>query len=513
MRRYLTILTLFLLGLSMGMVLILALPAQSQVLVDKEKTLVDATLDTVETRTHMEFLASDAMKGRDTGTPGLKKAAEYLVQQMKKYGVNSVPGAHEGYYQPVPLQKKKSVQEIILEVNGRAINEKQIAVLSGSNRSLDGKALWRTNTNSDLQSANVSDRVLVVGTNRGKSGSVDLRRWMEDSKAYHRQADSLGAKAVVHLFRSDDPQQWAAISSRVSNPGFSLSEDLKMKSKQQSIPNIILHDADGSLAETIAGDRTTKISVDIKGGKSEYFYSNNVIGMVEGTSAKLKDEFVLLTAHYDHIGLEGGATAGQDSINNGARDNGIGMVALLQAAKNIAAHPVDRSVLFLFITAEEKGLLGSKWYAEHPLIDLKKTIFNLNIDGAGYNDTSKVVVVGLNKTSARNHFVDATDAYHLDVTASPVPQLKLFYRSDNIMFARKGIPAPTFTQGFTSFDAELQKYYHQPADEVETLNYHYLNTYYSSFNLALRLIANDPMRPKWLEGEEFIKAYESLYKR
>jgi len=511
MFRYLSLFTPTHMSLSMVFVMMLYFPVLSQQRLAYEKALVEQSMDTVETRAHMEYLASDAMKGRDTGTPELKIAAEYLVEQMKKYGVGPVPGAQEGYYQPVPLQNKESIQKATLKINGDPIDERNVAVLNGSNSTVNGKATWVRNTNSDLRSTNLTDRVLVVGKNSVYNGAIDIGKWLQDSKRFQKQAESVGAKAVIYLFRSKDPQQWAAIRRGVSNPGVSLSENLEMKSKQQSIPNIILYDVDGLLAEKIAGDRITKISLDIKGGKTKYFYSNNVIGMVEGTSAKLKNEFILLTAHYDHIGLERGVTAGQDSINNGARDNGIGIVALLQAAKNIAAQPVARSVLFLFVTAEEKGLLGSRWYAEHPLIDLKKTIFNLNIDGAGYNDTSKVVVVGLNKTSARNHFVNAAGAYHLAVTASPVPQLKLFYRSDNIMFARKGVPAPTFTQGFTGFDAELQKYYHQPADEVKTLNYPYLNKYYGAFNLAVRLIANDPTRPKWTEGKEFIKTYNELY--
>ena len=486
--------------------------AQSQLHLEKIKSQIDQTFDPFEAKSQMEYLASDAMQGRDTGTPELKEAARYLVKQMKNVGVQPVPGADSGYYQEVPLQQKQPVKSVALKINGHSISSDQIAVINGADTTLKGTAKWINENDSEISIADLNNRIILFGPKDAKrnTNTHSMEEWFRISRKQYVRAAYNGAKAVIHLVTGSTKEQWARFRQQVMQPGMSLADNNR---DTPAIPYIIIFDGAADVSNSLAPTNNPTIFLQVSGGQQQRFSSNNVVGMVEGTSKEFKDEYILLTAHYDHIGIKSGVTAGQDSINNGARDNGIGMVALLQAANHIAAHPLKRSVLFLFVTAEEKGLLGSKWYVDQPLIDLKNTVFNLNIDGAGYNDTSKVVIVGLEKTSARNHFIAAVEAYHLTATASPVPQLNLFYRSDNIWFARKGIPAPTFTQGFTGFDAELQKYYHKPADEVESLNYPYLNKYYKSFILALNLIGNDEKRPEWLPGagEEFIEAYQLLY--
>lgn len=244
---------------------------------------------------------------------------------------------------------------------------------------------------------------------------------------------------------------------------------------------------------------------------SSVVQSKNVIGVVEGSNPDLRNEYVLLAAHYDHVGV-GPATAEGDSIYNGARDNAVGVATVMAAGKYFADHPPKRSVIFALWTAEELGLVGSRYFAENPPVPLDQIIYNLNIDGAGYNDTTLVTVVGLERTEAESIFRSSTREFGLDVNPSPVPELGLFNRSDNVHFARRGIPAPTFSLGFTAFDEEIQYYYHQPTDESGSLNFDYVTRYSRAYILSAERIANADEAPFWVPGDEFEDEGIQLYR-
>ena len=238
--------------------------------------------------------------------------------------------------------------------------------------------------------------------------------------------------------------------------------------------------------------------------------SQNVIGVIEGSDPDLKEEYLLLSAHYDHVGI-GPATAEGDSIYNGARDNAVGVATVMAAGKYFADHPPKRSMLLALWTAEEMGLIGSRMFVEDPAVPLEQIIYNLNIDGAGYNDTTKVTIVGLERTDAQPLFETAVQEFGLEAIPSPVPELNLFNRSDNVHFARKGIPAPTFSLGFTSFNEELQYFYHQPTDESDTVDFDYVTNYVRAYVLAAQKIANAENAPFWNVGDEYEEAGRKLY--
>lgn len=252
-----------------------------------------------------------------------------------------------------------------------------------------------------------------------------------------------------------------------------------------------------------------KIEVPLR-DTSKTISSQNVIGVVEGSHPDLKNEYLLLSAHYDHVGVRK-IEASQDSIYNGARDNAVGVATIMAAGKYFADHPPKRSVILALWTAEEMGLIGSRIFVENPPVPLNQIIFNLNIDGAGYNDTTKVTIVGLERTEAEPMFKSAVQAFDLEAIPSPVPELQLFNRSDNVHFARKGIPAPTFSLGFTSFNEEIQYYYHQPTDESNTLNFDYVTDYTRAYVLAAEKIANADQAPFWESGDDYEEAGRELY--
>ncbi|MEP5941124.1 M28 family peptidase, partial [Maribacter dokdonensis] len=238
--------------------------------------------------------------------------------------------------------------------------------------------------------------------------------------------------------------------------------------------------------------------------------TQNVIGVLEGTDPKLKEEFIMYSAHYDHVGI-GKPDAVGDSIYNGARDNAIGTTAVLSMAENIGKFPTKRSAIFIFFTGEEKGLLGSQYYVEHPIFPLKQIVYGFNTDGGGYNNTKLATVIGLNRTTAQKHIVSGAATFGLKAIDDPAPEQELFDRSDNVSFASKGVPAPTYSTGFDAFDDEINKYYHQPGDEADSLDYDYLVKFYQGYVLSGRLIANDPETPFWVKDDKYEAAGNVLY--
>jgi Zn-dependent M28 family amino/carboxypeptidase len=191
----------------------------------------------------------------------------------------------------------------------------------------------------------------------------------------------------------------------------------------------------------------------------------------------------------------------------------MGTVALLSAARSFAAKPTKRSVIILAVTGEEIGLLGSQYYASQPLVPLENTIFNLNTDGAGYNDVTKVSMLGFGRTGTDKQLNDAAESVGLTIIADPAPEQGLFDRSDNVSFAREGVPALTLSPGFHSFDAEIQKFYHQVTDEADSIDFDYLYKYCRAFVEAARNIANMEGRPIWKAGDKYEQAGKDLYKR
>ena len=168
-------------------------------------------------------------------------------------------------------------------------------------------------------------------------------------------------------------------------------------------------------------------------------------------------------------------------------------------------------MIVLAVTGEELGLLGSKYYADHPLVPLEQTVFNFNTDGAGYNDTTAISLIGMGRTGIDEQIEEAAAAFATKVIANPAPEQGLFDRSDNVSFAAKGVPALTFAPGMTGFDDEIAKYYHQVTDNPETVNLDYLKRYCQVFTLAARLIANRDTVPFWGEGDKYEAAGRSLY--
>jgi Zn-dependent M28 family amino/carboxypeptidase len=255
---------------------------------------------------------------------------------------------------------------------------------------------------------------------------------------------------------------------------------------------------------------SVQVSFDLKEVGMESVQSDNVVGYLPGSDPDLKDEFIVFSAHYDHVG-QGNPDATGDNIYNGARDNGVGTTGVLMLAEYLKSYPLKRSALFVLFTGEEKGLLGSRYFVNHSPVELSSIKYCMNIDNAGYNDTTIVSVIGLTRTEAEDAFITAAGVFGLGAIEDAAKEQGLFDRSDNVNFARKGIPAPTFSLGFRGFDAEIMKYYHQPGDDLESLNLNYILRYIRSYLLASELIGNADNVPFWNEGDKYYPIGKELY--
>lgn len=454
---------------------------------------------------HVYFLASDELKGRATGTNENKIAAQYLANAFRGYGAKQVPGAN-GYFQDVPFTKTTPATTRNLIVNGEEVATAPLPV-GGGNFNYDGAAVYLNfGLEEDYVGQDVAEKVVYIKAGSETATSPqDMFRLMEQKKDL---AKKHGAIAVVEL-ANINPVVWNYIENAFGESRMTLQSD---EEKEDDFNYIWSIDPNNETANSLATKRSNFAKVTISGIEEQTIMCRNVVAMIEGTDPKLKEEFIIYSGHYDHVGI-GTPDATGDSIYNGARDNVVGVTTVLSMAENLAKYPTKRSALFILYTGEEMGLHGSNYYVENPLLPLENMVFCFNSDNAGYNDTSLITIFGLGRTTAENDIKVAATAFGLTAIDDPAPEQNLFERSDNINFARKGIPAPTFSMGFTSFSGQVTETYHKPNDEAHTIDYDYLVKFFKSYVLAGRLIGNNPKTPFWTQGDKYEEAGKALYKK
>lgn len=454
---------------------------------------------------HVYFLASDELKGRATGTNENKIAAQYLANAFRSYGAKQVPGAN-GYFQDVPFSKTTPATMRNLIVNGEEVETAPLPV-GGGNFSYEGAAVYLNyGLEEDYVGQDVTGKIVYIKAGSETATSPqDMFRLMEQKRDL---AKNNGAIAVIEL-ANINPIIWSYIENAFGESRMTLQSD---EEKEDDFNYIWSIDPNNEIANSIATKRSNFAKVTISGIEEQTIMCRNVVAMIEGTDPKLKEEYIIYSGHYDHVGI-GTPDATGDSIYNGARDNVVGVTTVLSMAENLAKYPTKRSALFILYTGEEMGLHGSNYYVENPLLPLENMVFCFNSDNAGYNDTSLITIFGLGRTTAENDMKVAATAFGLTAIDDPAPEQNLFERSDNINFARKGIPAPTFSMGFTSFSGQVTETYHKPNDEAHTIDYDYLVKFFKSYVLAGRLIGNNPKTPFWTQGDKYEEAGKALYKK
>lgn len=475
----------------------------------KVQSLPEYSIPQSQTTKHMNILAADEMLGRKPGQQGNLMAGRYIAEQFRALGLKPANG--NSYFQKVELETVTPPKDgEITTTEGKAELTKDFVLMSGSGISGEYETVhlpyaWvdKNKGYDDYKDIDVKGKVII--TSVGFPDSDSPQQIFSSVTDKQKLAKERGAIAIIEVFNS--PMPWNNVNR------FFGRKSTKLKTATSDGAEISHVWISSAAAKILVANKISKVNLKIGARKAEDLRSYNVAGILEGSDPKLKDEYLILSAHYDHVGhgAANGAITPEDTIFNGARDNAFGTVAVLAAAESFAQLKPKRSILFIAYTAEEMGLLGSRYYAEHPLVPLNKTVFNMNCDGAGYNDTKKITVIGLDRTGVKEEFNTATTAFGLTAQDDPAPEQNLFDRSDNVSLAAKGIPAPTYSPGFNAFDDEINKYYHKNLDNPDNIDHAYLLKYAQSYIYAARLIANRAKAPEWLKGDKYEAAYKSLY--
>lgn len=472
-----------------------------------DEELVKSTIQKSTIKGHIYFLASDELRGRETGSPEIDIAARYLSTTFQRYGVSPVPGATEGYFQNVPLVKVISPDAYSFALGDLTVSPDNLIRVEGSGIEESAEIIFVGHgTEKDFKNKKIEGKIVIALA--GTEKATDLRTIFTESANKTERAKQGNALGLIEI-HTQQLDNWSQFKRYMR--GSSLQIQKAATSESDDFFKLWVKDEDKSFVKASSRKTKQKADVLISEEMNLEIPSKNVVGMVEGTDPNLKNEFIVYSAHYDHIGV-GQPNADGDSIYNGARDNAVGVVTVMSAAESISKNPTKRSALFILFTAEEKGLLGSRYYTENPLLPLDQMVYCFNSDNGGYNDTSIATIVGLERTTAGKHIKTAAETFGLKAIDDPAGEQGLFDRSDNVNFAKKGIPAPTFSLGFTAFDAEIGKFYHQQADNPDNMDYDYLEKFFKAFVLSARLIANDTETPFWVEGDKYYEAGVELYK-
>ncbi|MFQ5739490.1 MAG: M28 family peptidase [Acidobacteriota bacterium] len=489
-----------------GLALILALVSSAA---EPQDDWPEAHLRQSDLEAHLRFIASDELAGRLTGTAGNDVAARYIAEQFRAAGVESPPGI-DNYLQAVPLARTRPPEQRGMTLPGHEWEKEEVLVVAGAPFQLESEVVYAGYGRSGLHSGpddfdglNVSGKIVAVRF--GLPGS--RRRGFSAMAEKRRAALARGAVALIEFY---DDARWKTLTRLLGRARISLDGDID----SEEIPHLLVRDPKGRRLAQLEDKTDVEASLQASRQRRQPIRSSNVLGLIPGADPALSHEYLILTAHYDHLGSGEalpGATEG-DSIFNGARDNGMGVVALLAAARALASKPPARSILLAAVTGEEEGLLGSRYYVAHPPVTLDQTVFDLNADGAGFTDTGVVTLIGLERSSASEQLRAACQDSNLEAIPEPAGERSFFGRSDNASFARKGVPSLTFSPGFRAFDAKIMRYYHQPGDEADDrFDYGYLSRFCQAFTRAARYIANHPARPHWTPGDRFETVARTRY--
>lgn len=457
---------------------------------------------------HLRFLASDELQGRKTGEQGNWVAARYIAEQFRAFGVHPVAQDGAGYYQVIPFAEVTPPGRGVLTIGNQTLTiDDDLLIRMAPGGVVQGKLTYLPYATPGEVTEKVKGK-MVIGM-LGSEDVTDPQAAFSLSAQKKAKLQAMGALGLIEIYRGRHP--WHLIRRYF---GSSSSMVILEPGESPEFTGLVINAPEAGWLEQLKGGEELAFNLDTDGTRVIDKPSPNVAGIITGTDPTLRNEYVILSAHFDHVGIASSKERPDnqtDSIYNGARDNAMGVTALLTAAKTLAAHPPKRSVLLLALTAEEIGLIGSKYYVNHPLVPLEQTVFNLNTDGAGNSDSSIVAIMGFHRVGAAHEIETACRAFGLDPFADPAPEQNLFDRSDNVSFAAVGIPAPTFSPGFRKFDDDILKHYHRPSDEVETMDLNYVHRFCQAYALAARLVADKGQRPRWVEDDKYYPAFRELY--
>jgi len=505
-------------------------------------------------RKHINELGSDQFQGRGTGTEGESVAAKYISNQLFTYGIFPI-GDRDSYYQNIPMHggftKKSSRFSLLVEGRDHFLQhgEDYLLYKTGAETYIPnliplvfvGYGIIAPEFDyNDYLTVDVQGKVVVFLSGEPHSNDDYFFSGIKPTiysspEAKQRIAISRGARGSIMIpvydndYRSDWQHSVKEFAFEHVTLAYSVSSHMSALINP-SIGKIIFSGSQFSYDEILEMHQKGIISsfylqslLSFDGEfKERDFIGKNVIGMIEGQDKNLKDTYLLLSAHYDHLGI--GPPVKGDSIYNGVMDNSLGVAALLEISRLYArsASKPKRSIIFLFLTGEEKGLLGSKYYTDHPSRPLYKTIANINIDGISvFDEINDIIGVGAEFSSLEVELLAIAKSSGLEVSRIPKDyfyESESVTRSDQFSFMIAGIPSVLLTEGLnyknTSYQQGLDRLiqwtktvYHTPFDDLnQNLNFEAAKQHTRFiFDFSLQL-ANKADLPRWNPGSPYINA-------
>jgi Zn-dependent M28 family amino/carboxypeptidase len=495
------------------------------------------------------FLADDAREGREAGSRGYQAAADYVSTRMAEIGLE--PAGIDGWFQQVPLRANTPVLEsaafAVTNADGEAVDLTHLedfrVFVSADQTEMDitapavfiGFGVHAPDQgHDDYAGLDVKGKIVVyIG------GAPD--RFDSEQRAHYSsgggKADAAakhGAVGIVSLrsIAGEKRFPWARLISNptrtrmtwvhpdgraeVAGAGIAGSGVLNPE-----ISQLLFDGAEKSFAEVRAEAEAKGVSpagfdltvtISMQGAQtSKVVTSPNVVGLIPGSDPDLKDEYIVLSAHLDHTGVnQKKIDAGEDGINNGAFDNAMGVATMLEAATRLRAASLGRSVLILAVTAEEKGLLGADYFAHYPTVDGDALAANVNLDmPVVLHPFTDVIAFGAERSSIGPIVRAAAENMGIALSPDPFPEQNLFVRSDHYRFVEKGVPAVFLVVGFANGGKEKindfrKNHYHKPSDDTslpilydEAARFAEVNT------MIAKDLANAEERPHWNEGDFF----------
>jgi len=500
-------------------------------------------------RADVEFLASDNLEGRDTGSRGYAIAADYVAAQFRAIGLEPA-GEKGGWFQQVPFRRASYEQppRLTLTMGGKPVrlapNEDAAlrpSVTAKSRRLSAGFVFVgyglqdRRYGFDDYRGLNVKGKIVIAlnGTPPGLPSDVEAH--LNASK--DQVAAAAGAIGFFELPRNDglpgrfDPVKrggrplvdWVDSTGRAGSvpPGLQLQLSFSnpwaaklFDGAPKSLAAIRSEAKDKGRLRGFALTPTLAVESD---SKWEDFTSPEVVGLLKGSDPTLAAQHIVLMGHLDHLGVKPDAKPGEDAIYNGALDNAAGVATMLEAARQFAAQPVrpKRSVLFIANTGEERGLLGADYYANHPTVPAASIVGLVDLDmPVLLYPFVDVTAFGADHSTIGTVVAEAGRLMGIAVSPDPMPQEAIFTRSDHYMFVRKGVPAVLLMTGHANggkaiWKAYLGKTYHSPQDDLTQKIDWDAGARYAILNYRIaRAMADAAQRPMWLQGDYFGDLYD-----
>ena len=501
---------------------------------------------------HTKILSSDEFGGREPGTAGGELTKRYIENEFKSYGLKPVK---DEYLLEVPLSKMEvdlSESYLSIDINSKTRNlrpgketvfwskrvEEKINI-NDSDLIFMGYGIIAPEYEwNDYEGVDVRGKTLVILINDPGFATQDPNLFNGNAMTYYgrwvykfEEAARQGAEALIIIHDTEPAAYpWQVVETSWSGAQIDLKRE-DLGANRIKVESWITYDVASELFEksglNLEEQKKNALKNDFKPVPMEglklnaqlrnqinFSSSHNVAAVKQGTVRP--DEYIIFIAHWDHLGIKEGHSPINDQIYNGAVDNATGVAGILELANYFSTEETDRSLMFLAVTAEESGLLGSEYFAEYPPIELSNIVAGYNFDGVlPVGKTNDVIVVGYGASDLEDILKEELDKVGKYITPDPFPEKGFFYRSDHISFAKKGVPMLYADGGIDKTDGDIEageklsidytKYhYHQPSDEYDdSWDLSGFQEHLVITSKMAKKLANTNEWPEWYEGNEF----------